>query len=136
MGFQFNGLKAAVTISGSVAIGYPSPTASQTTVQKTVAKAGQAITAGTGALLYTVTAGKTLYVTHMNFGNAATTYEVRDGTTIAGTLALTTYSQGAGGTDQCTAQMSFPTPLKFTAGVFLDLGATSTIVWGFSGWEE
>lgn len=136
MGFQFNGLKAAVTISGSVGIGFPSPTTNQTIVQKAYGKGYQAITAGTGATLYTVTAGKTLYISSLTVCGAlgaANSIEIRDngsgGTIIYGSR---TYE----GTSETYARQTFPTPLKFSTNVWIDVAANASITWAFSGWEE
>ena len=59
MGFMFNGLTGtSVTISGSVAAGLPTPTATQT-IQNKTATSGDA----NYHTIHTVTAGKTLYIT-------------------------------------------------------------------------
>jgi hypothetical protein len=131
-----SGANVQATISGSVSSAFPTPATGQVIVSKSSGKSGQAITAGTGILIYTVTGGKTLYVTSMSWGQAndanARRVEYRDGTTIAGTIRGSAV-QGA----NASCVQTFPTPVPFTSGIFLDIDATcNSLNWSFNGWEQ
>jgi len=135
MGFQSNFTAGtAVTISGTVATGISEPASTQTIVQKANTKSGTSITAGTGALLYTVTAAKTLYITTLVISSGAINqqWDIRDSVTITGTPIFATATEGTGNNHQT---ITFETPLKFTAGVFLDISVTGNIFWTFNGYE-
>lgn len=94
-------------------------------------KAGTNVTAGTGALLYTVTAGKTLYVTSLNIQTGILgAAEVRDGTSLSGTLIGAVLGQVTG------TEMSGPVPIAFTSGIFIDVAANQTVYYLIIGWEE
>jgi hypothetical protein len=100
------------------------------------------ITAST--LEYTVTAGKTFYVTDMifsveNTANALGIVKFRDGTTIAGAIKIPLFVEdpGAGSSAVKTYTHSFLEPLPFTTGIFVEENAgTLTISGIFSGYEE
>jgi hypothetical protein len=101
-----------------------------------------AITAPT--LEYTVTAGKTLYVTDImitveNTANALGQLLIRDGTTVAGAIVLPIFiaDPGAGSSAVGTLHHSFVEPLAFTEGVFYD-EATGTLTMSGTliGYEE
>jgi hypothetical protein len=66
MGFQYQGLSSNVTISGSVAVGLPQATTSQTIVP--ISGTGT----GSAATVYTVTAGKKLAIFSIMVTNQAT----------------------------------------------------------------
>lgn len=111
----------------------------QTPVAIANGKAGTAITSGTGVLVRTNTASKSFYVTSIHLGVVGATnptFDIRDGTTIAGSLV---YSAGSvlGASHPGPIVLVFPTPIKFTAGIFLDTGngGPHTIVYAFSGFE-
>jgi hypothetical protein len=97
------------------------------------------------SLLYTVTSGKTLYVTDAlvtvdNSANILGKFYIRDGTTVAGTIVvpLLVSDPGNGG-DSVTIviQMSFNEPIAFSTGVYFDeVAGTLTMSGVFSGYEE
>lgn len=91
---------------------------------------GRAITAGTGYTAYTVTTGKTFYMTSLTFSKATITGKMicKDGST-------NKICAGAFG-NIARLEMSFPVPIKFETNVFFDLGASDTVFYSFSGWEE
>jgi hypothetical protein len=98
-------------------------------------KLGQAIVSGTGALLYTVTGGKTFYLTGISLGsNTGAAFELRDGTTIAGTLQVSGWAPTANSTGGW--QVNFATPIPFTSGVFIDVGGNVNINGVFTGFEQ
>jgi len=68
MGFQFNGLKAAVTISGTVATGLAQPSSSQAVVSYS----GSPVLDTTYQTLITPTATKTFYLTDIILPNTFT----------------------------------------------------------------
>lgn len=128
---------AAITGSINITNSFTMPGATQTQVSKTSSKNGQSLTAGTGALLYTVTGGKTFYMTQLSTGHRqdanARGCEFRDGTTIAGTLKASQMAPGNVG----SSTQTFPAPIPFTAGVFIDVDTAATqLVWSFSGFEQ
>lgn len=128
---------ASITGSVTTSTSFPIATSAQTIVPKSNGKAGTAITAGTGALLYTVTAGKTLFIQSLSIkSNFATGcgWELRDGTTIAGAIKINGTSSSAIGGAPFT--ITFPTPIPFTTGLFLDISDNSTIWWNFVGFEQ
>ena len=96
------------------------------------------------SLEYTVTAGKTFYVTDMifsveNTANALGIVKFRDGTTIAGAVKIPLFVEdpGAGSSAVSTYTHSFLEPLPFTTGIFVEENAgTLTISGIFSGYEE
>lgn len=111
----------------------PSPDGTQTIVTKSSGKNGTAITAGTGSTLYTVTGGKTFYMTSANFDfGTAGSMEVRDNGS-GGTVKLA----GQEFTGSFTHEMYvFPTPIAFTTNVWLDTTANTTVTWSFNGYEQ
>ena len=95
-------------------------------------------------LEYTVTAGKTLYITDMvvtveNSANALGQLLIRDGTTVAGAIVLPIFipDPGAGSSTVTTLSHTFAEALAFTTGVFYD-EATGTLVMSGTliGYEE
>ena len=113
-------------------IGLAKPSSTQEIIQVSNGKAGTSITAGTGALLHTTTPGKKFYMTSFSaWSSAIWGMEVRNGTTIAGTLAA-----NLRGLADTLVTIQFPTPLEFDAGVFVDVGGTGAHGYCFSGWEE
>jgi hypothetical protein len=95
-------------------------------------------------LEYTVTAGKTLYITDMlitieNTANALGQLLLRDGTTVAGAIVLPIFvaDPGAGSSSVSTVSHGFVEPLEFTSGVFWD-EATGTLTMSGTliGYEE
>jgi microcystin-dependent protein len=125
-----------IIVNGEGQNGFLSPNDSQQVQNIINTKAGTSITAGTGALLYTVTSGKVFYLTHFSFASSngtATTIELQDSTTIS---QPATQLVGSVFTDKKMVQLTFPTPIRFSHGFFLDLGTTSTVVYNIIGWEE
>ena len=123
----------AVTANVTLTPLLSAPSSSQTLVRASNGgKAGTAITAGTGVLVYTVTAGKTLYVTgFMLSTNSGTNWELRDGTTIAGTVKASGQN--------CVGNMPVLPPgclMSFTSGVFLDVTPSATYGWVLVGFEQ
>jgi len=106
--FIFNGLKAAVTISGSVATGYTAPAANQT--QKQVHYTSNLTSSYADVL--TVTGGKTLYITSVDYyatgalGGASFPIFLSDNGTQIFCFGI--------GTVQNHTHVSFPVPLAFT----------------------
>lgn len=101
------------------------------------------------ALLYTVTAGKVLYVTSLIFGMVNTSngalgrVMLRDGTTVAGADLLPFLSPAAGAgvlassVGNVTTPIALAEPLPITAGLFVDiLAGTVTYTISFVGYEE
>jgi len=136
--------KVQIVTSAGVAVdtfvgGFAPPTATQTTTTKTNGIAGTAVTAATGVLIHTTTADSTYWVTSIGVGavaNNAFRVEFRDGTLISGTLRVTMslFNDGTGAV--YWSQMTFPNPVEFATGVFVDTSSTVTIVWTIHGWEE
>ena len=95
-------------------------------------------------LAYTVTGGKTLYVTDMvitveNATNALGRLEIYDALTATGTPVLPIFipDPGAGSTTVTTVTHSFVEPLAFSTGVFWDEAAgTLTMSGVMLGYEE
>lgn len=95
-------------------------------------------------LEYTVTAGKTLYITDLlvtieQSANNLGQLLVRDGTTVAGPIVLPFFvaDPGAGSTSVTTVTHSFVEPLEFTAGVFWEeANGTLTMSGVMLGYEE
>lgn len=95
-------------------------------------------------LEYTVTAGKTLYITDMlitieNTANALGQLLLRDGTTVAGAIVLPIFvaDPGAGSSSVSTVSHSFVEPLAFTSGVFWDEATGALTMSGtLIGYEE
>lgn len=107
----------------------------QTPINKSNTKTGTACTAGTGILLYTVTSGKTFYLTSiaLNGAQAANNMDIRDSTTISGTPNIVLGTNNAG---QGSANV-FPVPIKYTVGLFLDVNTTDAAVrFTITGWEQ
>jgi hypothetical protein len=95
-------------------------------------------------LEYTVTAGKTLYVTDMivtveQSANSLGQLLIRDGLTVAGPIVLPIFvpDPGAGSSTVTTVSHTFAEALPFTAGVFYD-EATGTLTMSGTliGYEE
>lgn len=127
--------KGNVTVSGSVtttiAGNLPSPSGTQTIVSKGNTKTWTAVTAGAGTLLYTVTAGKTFYLTSFTIsGSTAQQFEVRDSTTLAGTIRI-----GGLAPASTPGSFVFPIPMAFTSGLFYDCGANHSIGYTICGYE-
>lgn len=96
------------------------------------ARAGTSFTAAVDAVLYTVTVGKTFYLTHLYVANGAGAQGVSltaSGTAIGGFRAST---------GEMTSNLTFPTPIKFTTAQTVGITANSTdTFWYFGGgWEE
>jgi hypothetical protein len=95
-------------------------------------------------LEYTVTGGKTLYITDLvitveQSANSLGQLLLRDGTTVAGPIVLPLFvpDPGAGSTSVTTVTHTFEEPLSFSAGVFWD-EATGTLTMSgvMLGYEE
>lgn len=120
---------------------YPQQSASQTPKWFADGKAGVSTTAGTGRLLYTVTGGKTFYLTHLEFFmNTAMNpvqLEIRDSITLANTIKISTGSAPAQTASNGPQRifMDFANPMQFTAGLFLDINTTGTCVVSGYGFE-
>lgn len=112
----------------------PTPRTGQTLINKSSTKTAISITSGTGINLYTVTAGKTFYLQTITFSaNNATTFDVRDSASVAGTPIVAAQVATA-----ISSVITYPSPVKFSTGVWLDVGSTITngATWSISGWEE
>jgi hypothetical protein len=120
------------SVSASVTTTLPAPGATQVIKIIKNNKSASALVAGTGALLYTVTGGKILYITSINIqGGSVSTWELRDGTTIAGAIVYV----GRSPTD-VFANIVLPTPIPFTAGVFIDVGTNCSVTYSLVGYEQ
>lgn len=107
------------------------PSSSQTIISDANGVGGTAITALTGANLYTVTTGKTFYMTQLSVGGVNAAFEIRDNN-IGGTLKITGVSPAiASG----SWNNSFPTYVSFGTNVFIDVGTTGTYYISFQGFE-
>lgn len=97
------------------------------------AKAGDAIVAGTGLLLYTVTTGKTLYVTDITVhaNNTDTGHVFYDNTVVGGTVKFSAGTNANNG-----YHCHFTVPLVFANGIFEDSQSNATYHWTIAGWEE
>lgn len=106
----------------------------QTAVFAATAKTGQAVVAGTGINLRTVTGGKTFYLTSFTISAF-----------VAGEIRWVLVDNGAGGTVK--AQFStitagtaythvFPVPLQFTTNCYIDCHSNSTAGWTMTGFEQ
>lgn len=140
MGTNFSSGQTSATIVGSTA-NFPTPSANQTIVTYSTSKSGQAITAGTGVTVGTVTAGKTFYCTNIsveqNSNNVGTTWNLRDGG-VAGTLKASGVIGMANGWERYSGgAITLPTPIAFTGGnaINLDVNNTSTVIYVISGFE-
>jgi hypothetical protein len=141
MSFIFGGLQASVTIFGAVTTSNPTASAPLKLVAgqtfKCYASATSgigAINAGVGKVLYTVTAGKTFYMTSFILVSDGTgRYVISDGG-VAGTKKISCAGLTLYGS---TNLISFPTPIPFTTDVWIDTqvnGYNPAV--SFQGWEE
>lgn len=94
---------------------------------------------------YTITAGKTLYITDvfLSIQNSSTADEgranFRDGTTIAGAITLPVLIEESGGsvTAVTTITDAFVEPLEFTTGVYTEENSGTLLITGvLKGYEE
>lgn len=110
--FIFNGLKAAVTISGSVATGLPTPASNQEIKVLTTSLTG------TNYNAYTVTAGKTFYLTDFIWQGANSNIALKDNNTTLANLY--------GGNTSPTPPIAFNTPIPFTTSVNVVFAVSQT----------
>lgn len=126
---------ASVNTDGSVVVtSFPTPRTGQTLINKSSTKTVISITAGTGINLHSVTGGKTFYLTQLSFSaNNATTFDIRDSASVAGTPIMCAQVGTA-----ISMPFTFTIPVKFSTGVWLDVGSTITngATWMISGYEE
>lgn len=118
-------------------VGVPKLDSTKTEVRIVTGKAPASITAGTGSLLYTVTAGKKFRVTSSKFWTTSATnsaVELRDGTTIAGTVKQNGYIYGGGGAGPDCQQ--YLVPVSYSTGVFVDVQNTCNLGYEIVGYEE
>jgi len=99
--FVFNGLKAAVTISGTVATGLAQPSSTQTPVSVGVS----VINLHEAQTIYTVTSGKTFYLTAIFVLSGSAVQHILDDTTEK--LQFKSYD----------FTITFPAPIPFTNSV-------------------
>lgn len=113
---------------------------SQVALAKGNAKTGTAIIAGTGLLLYTVSANKTFYLTAMHVETGAAGSGPRgvvyDATSLTGSPILNFMFPSNNVNSVQTVGHTFPTPVAFKNGVFIDVSANDTVYWYIVGWEE
>lgn len=126
---------ANVTTQGGLQVSpnFSVPSSSQTIVKKSNTKSGTTFTAGTGINLYTVTASKTFYMTHLFCSvSISNNFDIRDSSSVTGTPII------CGGTGNNTDffVMTFPTPIPFTTGVWFDSSASNNLWYSLGGWEE
>lgn len=131
------------TISGNVNVNVtsqlPGPGLNQTVYTIANGKSGTSITAGTGNTLRTVTASSYFYLTSISIGWAAGNqqgrFEIRDGGS-GGVIKLngTAYGDTLGGSAQVYTQ-TFPTPIRFSTDIWLDVNATQAVLWSVQGYE-
>jgi len=125
-----------ITVTGQGQNGFLSPNTTQQVSNNLNTKAGTSITAGTGVLAYTVTANKVYYITSVTLSSSnatATTVEIQDSTTLSQPADQIVCCVPA---DKSSVHLTFPTPIRFSHGVFIDVGTTSTITYLINGWEE
>lgn len=130
MGMNFNG--TSVTISGAVTT-TPSGLGSGQAIKTYTSNAN--ITAGSPTTAYTVTGGKTFYLTSISWWANATSVDiiVKDNTTV---MLYLRANDGASDTIFFMKQMTFPTPIPFTNTVKLDASGTTSAYINFAGWEQ
>lgn len=123
-----------VESSSSGSPSFAAPGASQTIISKSNTKAGTSITAGTGLQMHSVTASKTFYMTALSVRGAVTgqSFDVRDSATVSGTPIIA----GQCGNNADGWEQTFPTPIAFTTGAFLDVASTGTMWYSISGFEQ
>lgn len=134
MAFNFNGTQANVTISGGITTAIPAPSAAQ--VLKIIDTSQTDIIASTGITLYTVTAGKTFYMTKFAYSASASIagLVIRDGSTTELSGDSPTWT-----TARQTCNIEFPTPIPFTTNVNTFHGALGIAVgvnYFILGWEQ
>jgi hypothetical protein len=104
-------------------------------IMNTGGKAGQALTAGTGITAYTVTAGKTLYITDIVIGsNVVGTFIIKED----GSAGVQKYSTRIGVTNSVAIDNA-SVPISFAAGktVWIDANVTmSETTFTLRGWEQ
>jgi len=139
MGSDYNSGRVSGTVTavlqGSVSTGIPTPTVNQSI--KTIDSSVSQGIGTTTSTLYTVTAGKTFYVTRMAIKQSASisSMEIRDG-------ASTTKLLGSGplwSTADQNFDITFPTPMTFTTDVRTNhgvLGIAVSCAYTIIGWEE
>ena len=130
--FIFGGLRASITVSGSVATGCIVPTANQTLI--TLCN-GMGVTSisGAGVDIYTVTGGKKLYITAISFSSDT-----------GGNDQFGIFDNGTGGTAKfngfsVTSQnqfISLPSPISFATKVTLASAGTKNYKYSLIGYEE
>jgi len=129
--------RVTADISGAVqtAVSFVVPSATQTIVVQGSGKASQTCTAGTGINCHTVTATKTFYLTQFTIGNqsdaAAYMWCLRD-SAVGGTLKL----NGVTPATSSPIVVALPTPVAFTASVWLDINTTKVVNWCLTGFEQ
>lgn len=111
------------------------------TAKQITAAAGQACTNATTPTIYTVSANKTLYVSHIILGTttalgSAGTVQIQDATgNVAGTAVFTIAYDGT--TPSIYDSGLIDPPLKYTAGLTFNTGiGTTTVYYTIVGWEE
>lgn len=133
-----SGANVQATISGSVTAALPTPSATQTIRSggNATISTGQSITAGTGIQVMTVTGGKIFYLTgffySQNSDANSNPFCLRDGTSVAGTLKF-----NGSGANSGLVYYSFPVPIPFTTGIWLDVAVTKAFnTYGWVGFEQ
>lgn len=128
MGFLFGGTQANVTIEGGIATTLPTYASDQTF--KSASIKATAINAGASNTLYSVTAGKTFYLTSINMNQtSAGNVQLGINDNSATDLYIDEFLGSA--TDTTIHRQTFPSPIPFTTAVRVTNrsgnNATSTI---------
>lgn len=120
----------AITVTATSETPYPIASSTQAIKTLQSAKAGVAITAGTGLNLGAVTSGKVFYVDAISVYCPAGWVEFRDGTTIAGARVYGFYANVGVNT------ITFAVPKRFSTGVFVDTVGSGTLISSVTGYEQ
>jgi len=111
-------------------------------VQDLVTSSGLTATVAGDLLLYTVTAGKTLYISsfYCMIKASNNSMQIKDAITDTGTVKISfNTGEAASLNPRWGGNFSFPTPMKFETGVMFtsdNAAGTDTVDWTFTGWEE
>lgn len=128
MGFQYNSASSAVTVVGSVSVGYTQPTSTQTSVS--YASGGTITVNTTPTVIYTPTAGKTFYLCGCMMNNGGNGQPVCISDNGTPKYCQSTNQPNMGGCAVFNAPIPFTTNVQLltTSGSVTTLSAS---VWGF-----
>lgn len=101
-----------------------------------VSKAKGAVTTFDGSgnvTLYTVTAGKTFYMTALSLLDTSALSNIKIGD---GSVSTVLWAFRSGATTNESQAFTFPTPIPFSTSVFANGNANESVIYGVSGWEQ